>query len=232
MNMKKTISLILLSSISFSSLSLAEEIKDKTTDIPYQMELAKKHIISEANSGNSQAQVFLGLSYLNGKITGENDSDMAFKWFKKSADSGNGDAMFQIGLMFLNGNGVPKDIDLGHEWIEKASNNKSSLAQYFLGMLLRKKSHDYIDESAKGGNILAIARNSMDYMNGDGTDIDLSKSYYWGYIALKMGIDKLEPNFNSVITQISNHVENKKSIEDSAKEFIEALKQKNTSSLN
>lgn len=221
--MKKIIGLILMSSISFSSLCNAEEIKDKTSDLAYHMELIKKNIISEANNGNSQAQVLLGLSYLNGKITGEEDSDDAFKWFKKSADNGNGDAMFQIGLMFLNGNGVPKDIDLGHEWIEKAANNKSHLAQYFLAMLLRKKSHDYIEESAKGGNVLAIERNSLDFMYGDGVDVDLDKSYYWGYIALKMGINKLEPSFSDAITQLSHKVNNKNDIEKSAESFYEEI---------
>lgn len=175
---------------------------------------------TEASSGNSQAMVMLGIAYLNGRITGQKEPLKALELFKKASDKNNGDGMFQMGLMFLTGNGVDKDVNAGHMWIKKGADAGSAMAQYFMGVSMRIDSHQAFEASAQNGNIMGIVATSLDYLNGNGVAKDLNKSYYWGAIALKMGIGRNMQDFQTMVLNIGSHLTGRDVLDKAVDKFV------------
>ena len=68
-----------------------------------------------AGSGNADAQLFLGLVYVNGEGVPKDDQQ-ALHWLRKSADQGNASAQYNLGVMYRNGRGVPKDDQQAYFW--------------------------------------------------------------------------------------------------------------------
>jgi len=61
-----------------------------------------------AAQGNATAQYRLGIAYVDGKATAQDDA-RAVTWFRKAAEQGNSDAQFWLGLSYDQAAGVPQD---------------------------------------------------------------------------------------------------------------------------
>ena len=61
-----------------------------------------------AEQGHADAQVSLGLMYLEGLGVPQDDARAA-AWSKKAAEQGHADAQHNLGFMYLEGLGVPRD---------------------------------------------------------------------------------------------------------------------------
>ncbi len=68
-----------------------------------------------AEQGNAEAQVGLGLLYLNGWGV-PRDYAAAVAWYRKGAEQGAAKAQNNLGLLYTHGVGVPRDFVQAHMW--------------------------------------------------------------------------------------------------------------------
>jgi hypothetical protein len=80
-----------------------------------------------AESGNAEAQLYLGVMHLKGYDT--QNLDKSFEWLKKSADQGNSDAQYQLGLMYQKGLGVRQSNDEAIRLFRQSAAQGNELAQ-------------------------------------------------------------------------------------------------------
>ena len=90
-----------------------------------------------AYTGNAEAQNELGLAYLQGIHSFEQDEQQGIEWLTKAAHQGNTTAMFNLGLAYqeLADQGINRDehIKLALHFYHQAANLGDSSAQYQLG---------------------------------------------------------------------------------------------------
>jgi len=68
-----------------------------------------------AEAGDSDAQVFMGIMYTEGKSLPQDDAQAA-DWYWKAAITGNINAQRALSAVYADGRGVPKDDDLANYW--------------------------------------------------------------------------------------------------------------------
>lgn len=83
-----------------------------------------------ANNGDADAQVQMGLYYINGNEGVQKNSEEAFKWFKKAAINGDAAGQHYLGICYAYGEGTIQDFYQARQWFEKAS-QKSYLPSTF-----------------------------------------------------------------------------------------------------
>ena len=96
-------------------------------------------LLTDAESGDAQAQYNLGLSFSDG---GRNAPDykQAAAWYLKAANQDHAKAQYILGVMFANGRGVPRDDGKASMWIGRAAQRGYPEAQYTLGLWCRRAS--------------------------------------------------------------------------------------------
>ena len=87
-----------------------------------------------AESGNPQAQFYLGRMYARGDGVPQDD-EKAAKLYKKAAEGGDTIAQFVLGIWYEKGRGVPKDKGEAVKWYCKAAQQGSDLAWYKLSRM-------------------------------------------------------------------------------------------------
>lgn len=87
---------------------------------------------AQAESGNPEAQYYLGLCYYNGRGVDHNDF-IAVQWLRKAAEQDISDAQAFLGGCYILGNGIPKDYTEGLKWFRKAVAKDNALAKMGLG---------------------------------------------------------------------------------------------------
>ncbi len=73
-----------------------------------------------AEMGDTRAQGYLGLMYLEGQGVPRNDK-IAFKWFKAAAERENAQAQHNLGWMYEEGRGVTRDDQSAVKWYMRAA---------------------------------------------------------------------------------------------------------------
>jgi TPR repeat protein len=111
-----------------AQLFLADHYKEKENE-----EKATSFYKLAADQGNRLG--ILGLAY-------QTDDDVdSYKLILKAALLGLPEAQFQISLRFLQGAediNIPKNLEEGFLWMEKAANNGYIMAEYYMGSMYRK----------------------------------------------------------------------------------------------
>lgn len=83
-----------------------------------------RELILSADTGNADAQCDLGLLMLESGYP-----QRAIYWLEKSAMQGYADAMQWLGKCYARGEGIEKDDAKAVEWIKKAAQHGSAIAQ-------------------------------------------------------------------------------------------------------
>lgn len=86
---------------------------------------------ARAESGDAEAQVALGLMYMNGRGVAKNDFE-AVRWYRLAAEQGNANAQSWLGYMYANGAVVEKNDQEAVRWYRLAAEQGDALAQYAL----------------------------------------------------------------------------------------------------
>lgn len=89
-----------------------------------------EQVRSQANMGNSEAQLMLGAYYL-----GNGNTEEGLRWIRKSADEGFAPAQWVLGGLYLDGNVVTQNNSEAKKWLRKSADQEFCLAQYSLGAL-------------------------------------------------------------------------------------------------
>lgn len=87
-----------------------------------------------ANLGHMDAQLRLGLLYLEGQGVPQDD-DIAVAWIRKSAEQEHVWAYYELGMMYLKGRGVPKNDEEAAAWFLKAARLMELDSTYQLGVM-------------------------------------------------------------------------------------------------
>ena len=91
-------------------------------------------LAKSTNQGNMDAQLYLGLLYLEGQGVPQDD-DIAFAWIRKSAEQEHELAYYDLGMMYLNGRGVPQNDKEAAAWFLKGARLMELDATYQLGVM-------------------------------------------------------------------------------------------------
>lgn len=97
-----------------------------------ELKLDLKPLISRADGGDAEAQVKLGLIYLTGSDT-ENDDVKGVKWLEKAAAQKNASGIYYLAHSCLDGRGTKKDEKRGMELLRQAAEMNYPPARMFLG---------------------------------------------------------------------------------------------------
>ena len=170
-----------------------------------------------ANKGNTEAEALLGLLYLKGIGTINND-DLAFKYISKAANRGFANAQYNLGRLYKYGVGCDLDFKEAVKWFKNATENGNQRAAYSLGYMYYKGiavAQDY-------RNAIYWFEQSDDYM----AQHYLGLSYYLGYgvapnedKALEILLTNPIPNSETLVTYIENN--KKEKIEQGVSQVIE-----------
>ena len=128
-----------------------------------------------AEQGNAQAQLFLGVSYANGRGVAQ-DYQQSVAWFRKAAEQGNAQAQFLLGASYAEGQGVAQDARQSVAWLRKAAEQGNAQAQTGLG---------------------------FSYATGEGVPQDNSQEYAWFSVAAANGESKAADLRNHAAEKLS-----------------------------
>jgi hypothetical protein len=84
-------------------------------------QLGNQLLRADAEKGDAQDQMYVGMWYLTGTEGYTKDPVEAAKWLQKSADQGNADGENMLGQLYANGNGVPKDFAKAVDLFQKSA---------------------------------------------------------------------------------------------------------------
>ncbi len=127
-----------------------------------------------AAKGDPDAQLALGMRYMEGDGVIKNDTEAA-KWFALAARQGIAEAQYRYGLALLEGRGVVQDYKAAFEWIAKPAQRGYAPAQFSLGEL---------------------------YRYGTGTAVDKAHAYLWFNLAAAQGVESAAKARDSLVWQL------------------------------
>ena len=150
------------------------------------------YLLKKAQSGDIDAQLELGLEYLDNK-----DYPNAFKWLNEAASKDHPGAIFMLGCMYNNGWGVKVDKAKAFELLKKASELGVHGADYLLstfylkGEVVKQDTHKaqlLLAKAAVGGVRDAAASLGNMYLTGAYlSEIDHKKAIQWFKEAYQLG---------------------------------------------
>jgi TPR repeat protein len=124
-------------------------------------EMAERYL-KAAQSGNEDAQFYLGALYSSGVGRPRSDEE-AFRWFSRAADKGQSHAMLILAGLYAIGRGIPKDTVNAYKWAYIVSVNTRvddfrTGSRQLMGVLETKMSLDEINRAkTDGGKWRAVA---------------------------------------------------------------------------
>jgi TPR repeat protein len=140
-----------------------------------------------AESGNSNAALYVGLAYDMGQKLPHNPVEAAH-WYREAAGRGNASAATNLGVLYHNGDGWPKD-DIGAvAWFERAASSGSAVAEYCLGRMYLQgdgvpkdeaTAAAWLNKAAQRGNAHAQILLSSLYATGRGVSGNTALAYMW-----------------------------------------------------
>jgi TPR repeat protein len=146
-------------------------------------------IKQDASDGDDEAQLILGLMYLDGEGVKKNINE-ALKWLTKSAEKGNVNAQLLLGKLYFDGVGVnvKKKDAKAFEWFCKAAEQGDVNAQLIVGHLLYEgkgvtknanEAFKWFEEAAEQNEVNAQFIVSRMYFNGEGIHQSNKKASKW-----------------------------------------------------
>jgi tetratricopeptide (TPR) repeat protein len=130
-------------------------LKSKS-ESPKWTEADEKRLLTKAQLGDADAQMWLGAAYEQGWF-GKSNFTEALKWFRKSAEQGNPDAQNSLGQMYEDGEGVIQNYSLAAKWYRKAAEHVPDLGG-----------------AGQGRNNLGML-----YLSGQGVPRDYAQAFVW-----------------------------------------------------
>jgi len=144
-----------------------------------------------AREGKSDAMVWLGKMYEDGKGVGQ-DYSKAMEWYIKAANMGDPDAMNNMGAMYHEGKGIGKNYNCARGWYQKAINAGCDVAKNNLSRLLYaqgkyEEALSCFREEAEAGKSGAMTWLGNMYEEGKGVAKNYSEAMRWYKKAAETG---------------------------------------------
>ena len=150
---------------------------------------------ADAEKGDAQAQLALGLLYARGEGVGRDDVAAA-KWFRKSAEQNHRDAQFNLGISYMTGEGVTRDSSEELKWFQKAADQNHADAQFNLGVAYAqgeivpkdlKRAAEWLTRAAEQNHAEAQSKLAFMYASGAGVARDPVRAHAWWNVAAANG---------------------------------------------
>jgi uncharacterized protein len=179
------------------SQSAEEELRDISAAMtPDQIAEAMARI-AKAQGGDAQAQIEMGIRYLQGKGVTQ-DLPEAAKWFRLAADKGNTEALSALGAIFHDGGkGVAQDYREAAKWYRLAAQKGDVDAEDTLGDIFYrggagvtqdfKEAAKWYRLAADHGNAEAQLRFGYMNYNGQGVTQDYKQAMKWYRLSANQG---------------------------------------------
>ena len=140
--MKKSITTLLKATaltavLGFSGAASAELVANVPLDSSRYEIMPANQLISQAKSGNQQAQFFLAKRYQKGIGITQN-YQQAVQWYTTAAKQDIAPAQLNLAMMYIRGEGVKPNAQQARYWLEKAARLGDNRASYTLAMLDEK----------------------------------------------------------------------------------------------
>lgn len=149
----------------------------------------------QAQAGDAQAQLRLGLMYLTGRGLGR-DVARAREWLGRSAGAGTALAQMALGRMYATGIGVPTDLAEAVSWYRRAGDQGHAPAQFSLGLAYDQGrgvardvavARQWYERAAMQGYAKAQTSLGLALVSGRGGSPDLPTGVEWLRRAAKSG---------------------------------------------
>ena len=111
-----------------------QKAKAKRGDSKAQVSDSVSSVVKAAESGDIEAQYWLGVLYYSGQGVSE-DFKKAIYWFEKAAYRGHVGAQYELGWMYYYGRGVSKNVKKARYWFEKAAEQGHINAPHALSVI-------------------------------------------------------------------------------------------------
>ena len=138
-------------------------------------------LLSKAQSGDAEAQYWVGTFYTEGKVP--KNLDGGTRWLLKSAEQGYAPAEFSYGLMSREANP-----SVGEKWMLRAAQQGHAEAQFWLGVGYEQNWFGNVDvgeaikgyrKAAEGGDPDAQVELGQKYEDGEGVEQDYKLAAVW-----------------------------------------------------
>jgi uncharacterized protein len=166
----------------------------------------------EAQSGDSEAEYFLGLMFARGQGVKQSYT-AASGWFSRSAEKGNLDSMYFLGKMYRDGFGVAQDPSKAEELLLLPATSGDPRAQYALGTLFFSQNARAADAyrwmlaSAEQGYVEAQFVLGQFHLKGYGIPQDTEEGLRWLRFAALAGHDGAQLLLGNIYLHGENGVE-------------------------
>ncbi|MCB0510146.1 MAG: SEL1-like repeat protein [Bacteroidetes bacterium] len=173
--------------------------------------------IRSAETGDIQAQGYLGASYFDNK-----DYENAIKWWQMAANQGHALSQYYLARMYIQGIGIPKDDNKAFDLYLLAAKQNYAEAQNIIGFLYdnghgvkqnEKEAFHWFQKAANNGNAEAQFNLGNFYRIGRGTEVDLAKAIEWygksaknGYNGAQFELGKMYLEGNGVSKNIEKSI--------------------------
>ncbi|HTV40433.1 MAG TPA: trypsin-like peptidase domain-containing protein [Candidatus Sulfotelmatobacter sp.] len=145
---------------------------------------------ADAEKGNANAQVALGLMYESGTGVAQNDRNYieAVTWYQKAANQGNANAQTDLAYCYYSGEGLSQDYAEAIEWYQKAAEQGNVRAQDSLGHMYQNgegTAQNYGEAmkwyQAAAGQGYAPAQVDLGFMyeKGEGVPTNFDEAFNW-----------------------------------------------------
>ncbi len=168
-------------------------------------------LASLAHKGNADAELLLGLEYLDGVGAVKNEGEAA-QWISRSAARGNAVAQLWLGTLYANGRGVKTDPALAMHWYEEAAMQGNRKAMHQLAVSYAEgwgavrnyaEAARWFSRAASLGYVDSAFNLGVLYERGLGMPQSLLDAYKWYSIAAAMGDKGSPPRLAVLKTQMN-----------------------------
>lgn len=172
---------------------------------------AFQHAVALADRGDVNAELMLGLDYLNGIGVAKAPAQAA-RWLQLAAEGGEPVAQFWFGTLFERGVGVKADPATALRWYQTAAMQGNRRAIYNVAIAYAVgrgaardmgKAADWFRRAAELGYVDAQYNLAVLYERGDGVPQSLSDAYKWYAIAAAAGDAESKSRISALATQLS-----------------------------
>ena len=175
---------------------------------------ALKEFKTLADSGNAEAQFYVGLMYDNGEVSQDyrqivTHVQQAMTWYRKSAEQGFAPAQVNLGILLETGGQIERNYKEAASWYRKAAEQGNASAQFNLGLIYYSGRGDdiapdysqavlWLGKAADQGDASAQIALGRMYEYGQGLLIDYVQAYKLYLLAEAAGNESAQTNKESV----------------------------------
>jgi len=180
--------------------------------LPKSLPLAMRWYLKAAAHGHVDAQVNLGIVFINdlGEAGGSRNPAQARYWFKRAAELGDAPSMAYLARIYLEGDGVPPNPARACDWLQRAGEAGHVDAFNELGVLLdsgRLGAPDpagaaaAYERGARLGDMRAQYNLANCYLAGRGVEPDPALAAQWYRAAADQGLGEAQHNLATLLAR-------------------------------